>query len=138
MCSRSPTCSSGALPKRASRAFLPVVDPLDSHTSLTHADAPNLPNSCVPSPIATSHVRTASGAAWKEGNIDFTGTLMVFTLKLVATALDFSDGAKPVGDGHPPLTPHQQACRLARLPSVLEFLGSGGCNPAVNQRFDRP
>ena len=67
-------------------------------------------------------MRTASGAAWKEGNIDFTGTLMVFTLKLVATALDFSDGAKPVGDGHPPLTPHQQACRLARLPSVLEFL----------------
>lgn len=37
--------------------------------------------------LCRSHVLSASGEAWKAGNIDFTGAQMVATLKLIAVAM---------------------------------------------------
>lgn len=38
-------------------------------------------------PPRRSHVLSASGMAWKEGRLDFTGAQMVATLKLIAAAM---------------------------------------------------
>ncbi len=90
--------------------------------------------------LQRSHFRSASGDAWKEGNIDYTGaraaacgthgappyslargagTLMVVTLKLISTAFDYADGAARETAA---LTPHQRDARLASLPSPLAYL----------------
>ena len=42
-----------------------------------------------------SHVASASGEAWKQGQMDFTGAQMILTLKLISTAVSFQDGMKP-------------------------------------------
>ena len=62
----------------------------------------------------------ASGAAWKAGEIDCSGSLMVLTLRLVALAFDVADGR--VEDAST-LTPYQVANRVASPPSLLPFLG---------------
>lgn len=40
------------------------------------------------------HVMSASGLAWKEGAIDFSGAQMVATLKLIAVAMCYQDGLR--------------------------------------------
>ena len=43
---------------------------------------------------ACSHVFSASGEAWKQGNMDFTGAQMILTLKLISTAVSYQDGLR--------------------------------------------
>lgn len=43
---------------------------------------------------ARSHIGSASGQAWKEGKMDFTGAQMVLTLKLISVAVCYQDGLK--------------------------------------------
>ena len=43
---------------------------------------------------ACSHIGSASGQAWKEGKMDFTGAQMVLTLKLISVAVCYQDGLK--------------------------------------------
>ena len=42
-----------------------------------------------------SHVTAASGTAWKQGQLDFTGAQMVLTLKLISLASAYQDGLRP-------------------------------------------
>ena len=42
------------------------------------------------------HATSSSGEAWKAGNIDITGLLMVLTLKVTACALNYQDAAAPL------------------------------------------
>lgn len=44
--------------------------------------------------VGCSHIASASGQAWKEGKIDFTGAQMVLTLKLISLAVCYQDGLK--------------------------------------------
>ena len=37
---------------------------------------------------------SASGEAWKQGNMDFTGAQMILTLKLISTAVSYQDGLR--------------------------------------------
>jgi lysophospholipid acyltransferase len=46
------------------------------------------------SPCVCSHIGSASGQAWKEGKMDFTGAQMVLTLKLISVAVCYQDGLK--------------------------------------------
>lgn len=41
-----------------------------------------------------SHVTAASGTAWKQGQLDFTGAQMVLTLKLISLASAYQDGLR--------------------------------------------
>ena len=41
-----------------------------------------------------SHVTAASGTAWKQGRLDFTGAQMVLTLKLISIASCYQDGLR--------------------------------------------
>ena len=45
------------------------------------------------------HATSSSGEAWKAGNIDITGLLMVLTLKVTACALNYQDAAAPLEAG---------------------------------------
>jgi len=51
--------------------------------------------------LCRSHIGSASGQAWKEGKMDFTGAQMVLTLKLISVAVCYQDGLKEdkVGPG---------------------------------------
>ena len=40
------------------------------------------------------HVAGASGGAWKAGLVDYTGALMVLTLKVIAGAVAYQDGLR--------------------------------------------
>ena len=42
--------------------------------------------------LLCSHVSSASGSAWKEGKMDFTGSQMIVTLKLISSAVIYQDG----------------------------------------------
>ncbi|GJP29251.1 hypothetical protein CLOM_g22340 [Closterium sp. NIES-68] len=66
--------------------------------------------------LILSHVTSLDASAWRRGDIDFTGTLMIVTLKLVSAAMDYHDGANPRTSSTSP-TP------LPRLPALLPFLG---------------
>ncbi len=65
------------------------------------------------------HYLTASQDSWNQGNIDFTGSFMMITLKLISVAMDYQDGVT----GNKKQNEHS----ITRLPSVLEFLGYLGC-----------
>lgn len=65
------------------------------------------------------HSINASGTAWQEGNIDFTGSQMVITAKLTMAALNYADGGRPDAE----LSDFQREKRLVALPTVLEFFG---------------
>jgi hypothetical protein len=41
-----------------------------------------------------SHITSASGQAWKEGRLDFTGAMMVLTLKVISAGVCYQDGLK--------------------------------------------
>ncbi|KAK9819931.1 hypothetical protein WJX72_004021 [[Myrmecia] bisecta] len=64
------------------------------------------------------HIYTASGTAWKEGNMDFTGAMMVLVLKLISTAVTYQDGVRKPEL----LNAYQQAHVVKRMPSLLEYL----------------
>mmetsp|Transcript_19134 Transcript_19134/g.57764 ORF Transcript_19134/g.57764 Transcript_19134/m.57764 type:complete len:484 (-) Transcript_19134:1770-3221(-) len=71
------------------------------------------------------HIASASGQAWKEGKMDFTGAQMVLTLKLISLAVCYQDGLKPEQE----LSPYQQTHKLTKLPTPLEtvsYLFSAG------------
>jgi hypothetical protein len=53
-------------------------------------------------PCCCSHVASASGSAWKEGKMDFTGSQMIVTLKIISAAVSYQDGLK--NEKVPPLT----------------------------------
>lgn len=67
--------------------------------------------------LILQHVLQASGAAWKEGHLDFTGAQMVLTLRLIAVAVSYQDGGKPAAK----LQEYAARKRLRQLPSPLEF-----------------
>ncbi len=70
--------------------------------------------------LVAAHVRHSSALAWKEGQLDFTGALMVLTLKVISVAVCTADGAAPP-DKAARLTPYAAAKRLPRAPSLLEY-----------------
>ena len=66
------------------------------------------------------HAFSASGEAWKAGNIDITGLLMVLTLKVTACALNYQDsGTIPSAE----LNDFQRRRAVTRLPGALEYAG---------------
>ena len=92
------------------------------------------------------HVAGASGVAWKAGLVDYTGALMVLTLKVIAGAVAYQDGLRlaaedgserGAGDAgaegavpaptttpnHRRLLPYARAHALADLPTPLEWAG---------------
>lgn len=75
--------------------------------------------------LAHCHVANLSGDSWRKGDMDFTGTLMIVTLKVTSVALDFQDGRLPL----PPSAPADKAApgagsaRVEALPGVAEYLG---------------
>jgi len=93
------------------------------------------------------HVAGASGVAWKAGLVDYTGALMVLTLKVIAGAVAYQDGLRLVaeegserggadagaamaGGGDATATPaprrllpYARAHALADLPTPLEWAG---------------
>jgi lysophospholipid acyltransferase len=64
------------------------------------------------------HIGSASGQAWKEGKMDFTGAQMVLTLKLISVAVCYQDGLKEDKD----LSPYQHSHKLRELPSPPAYL----------------
>ncbi|KAG4207733.1 hypothetical protein ERO13_A03G086500v2 [Gossypium hirsutum] len=65
------------------------------------------------------HVYYMSGDAWKEGGIDATGALMVLTLKVISSAINYNDGLLKEED----LREAQKKYRLVKLPSLIEYFG---------------
>ncbi|KAG6557172.1 hypothetical protein Mapa_001099 [Marchantia paleacea] len=65
------------------------------------------------------HVIYMSGDAWKNGEIDSTGALMVLTLKVVSAAMNYQDGLL----SEEGLRPAQQKYRLTKLPSFVAYIG---------------
>ncbi|PHT57945.1 Lysophospholipid acyltransferase 2 [Capsicum baccatum] len=65
------------------------------------------------------HVYYMSGDAWKEGGIDATGALMVITLKIISSTINYQDGLLKEED----LREAQKKNRLLELPSLLEYVG---------------
>ncbi|DBA91841.1 TPA: hypothetical protein ACH3X1_015978 [Trebouxia sp. C0004] len=68
--------------------------------------------------LIACHVSSASGTAWKEGHMDFTGAQMVLTLKMISAAVCYHDGLMPAQE----LTPYQESRKLVAMPSPLEWL----------------
>ncbi len=68
--------------------------------------------------LIMNHVNQASGLAWKDGNLDFTGAQMVLTLKLIAVAMCYQDGSRK---NDAMLHPYALSKRLTRIPSPLEY-----------------
>jgi len=65
------------------------------------------------------HATSASGEAWKAGNIDITGLLMVLTLKVTACALNYQDAALPESE----LNDFQRRRAVPVLPNALDYAG---------------
>lgn len=63
------------------------------------------------------HEMGASGTAWKEGKLDFTGALMVVTLKLISCATNVSDSYKD--EKH--LRQHEREWMIPAAPRPLEY-----------------
>lgn len=70
--------------------------------------------------LIACHVWYISGESWKEGGIDFTGALMILTLKVISVAIDYQDGQL---SDEKLKTETQRNRRLSELPSLLEFVG---------------
>lgn len=63
------------------------------------------------------HVAGASGGAWKEGRVDYTGALMILTLKCIAAAVSRQDGAT----ARPGLSPYAATHARRAAPTPLEW-----------------
>jgi len=68
--------------------------------------------------LIINHINQASGMAWKEGNMDFTGAQMVLTLKLISIAMCYQDG---VSQDAGKLHAYAQSKKLTTLPNLLEY-----------------
>lgn len=68
--------------------------------------------------LIMNHVHQASGLAWKDGNLDFTGAQMVLTLKLISVAVCYQDGSRK---NNAALHPYSMSKRLMSIPSPLEY-----------------
>eukprot|EP00271_Cylindrocystis_brebissonii_P013834 TRINITY_DN341_c0_g1_i1.p1 TRINITY_DN341_c0_g1~~TRINITY_DN341_c0_g1_i1.p1 ORF type:complete len:490 (+),score=89.12 TRINITY_DN341_c0_g1_i1:303-1772(+) len=64
------------------------------------------------------HVWYSSGEAWQDGGLDFTGSLMLLTLKAISVATDYQDGLLP----KEALKETQEHSRLMKLPTLLEYV----------------
>lgn len=82
-------------------------------------------------PLACRHVTGASGIAWKEGQLDFTGAQMVLTLRLIAVAVRWGHQAVAGGCvcGTPPSV-QPLTCRRAFPPLALPNSYQDGARPA--------
>ena len=66
------------------------------------------------------HAFSASGEAWKAGNIDITGLLMVLTLKVTACALNYQDSGTIAESER---NDFQRRRAVETLPGVIEYAG---------------
>ncbi|CAI5465325.1 unnamed protein product [Closterium sp. Yama58-4] len=76
------------------------------------------------------HVYYMSGDSWRQGNIDFTGAMMILVLKVTSVAYDYQDGGKPrkPDDAKAASAAISDAPKpIAALPSLLQFLGYTFC-----------
>ena len=64
------------------------------------------------------HYERASEEAWNQGSIDFTGSFMMLTLKLISVAMDYQDGSRRL-HFKGKATDHA----IYSLPSPMEFCG---------------
>lgn len=69
--------------------------------------------------LIVNHVYQASGMAWKEGQLDFTGAQMMLTLKLISVAICYQDGRRHNSKS---LHPYGASKRLETCPSLLEYM----------------
>lgn len=65
-----------------------------------------------------NHIHQASGMAWKDGQLDFTGAQMILTLKLVSVAMCYQDGAC---SDKSRLHPYGLSKMITTCPSILEY-----------------
>ncbi|CAI5483028.1 unnamed protein product [Closterium sp. Yama58-4] len=80
------------------------------------------------------HATSLDASAWRRGDIDFTGTLMIVTLKLVGAAMDCQDGSQqPDGreqDGKPPPAAAPSTPRVCSALPIRTTSASRSCtNP---------
>ena len=59
------------------------------------------------------HYERSSEAAWNAGNIDFTGSFMMATLRLISLAMDYQDGVTGKKTKH----------SFSKFPTLLEYTG---------------
>ncbi|KAK3258350.1 hypothetical protein CYMTET_32600 [Cymbomonas tetramitiformis] len=69
--------------------------------------------------LTISHVLNASGTAWNNGTIDFTGSQMILVLKCTGTALSYSDGLLKAEE----MSSWQKKSHLKTFPNFAEYLG---------------
>lgn len=72
--------------------------------------------------LAHCHVANLSGDTWRKGNMDFTGTLMIVTLKVTSVALDYQD-ARLLPPAPASGKAAQPPSTVKALPGVAEYLG---------------
>lgn len=58
-----------------------------------------------------SHVSNLSGDKWRGGGMDYTGTLMIITLKVISVAMDYQDGLLPPGEVNSLLVEPTMICK---------------------------
>ncbi|CAI6007310.1 unnamed protein product [Closterium sp. NIES-65] len=74
------------------------------------------------------HVYYMSGDSWRQGNIDFTGAMMILVLKVTSVAYDYQDGGKPRKPDDAKTAAISDAPKpIAAMPSLLQFLGYTFC-----------
>ncbi|GJP61509.1 hypothetical protein CLOP_g18663 [Closterium sp. NIES-67] len=77
------------------------------------------------------HVFYMSGDSWRQGNIDFTGAMMILVLKVTSVAYDYQDGGKPQKADDAKAAAAAAASDAPKpikaLPSLLQFLGYTFC-----------
>ena len=82
-----------------------------------------------------SHYERASEESWNAGAIDFTGSFMMFTLKLISVAMDYQDGVK-----HTYFAAKKTENCVTRAPTPLEYcgylFGLGGIIVGPHSYFD--
>eukprot|EP00899_Mesostigma_viride_P008255 jgi/Mesvir1/17430/Mv08708-RA.2 len=78
--------------------------------------------------LISCHWVYESASAWKSGRIDFTGSLMLLTLKLISLAFNYQDGANPAKESLQDV--HVQHA-VAEMPPLMEFLGYLFCGGSL-------
>ncbi|CAI7840224.1 unnamed protein product, partial [Closterium sp. NIES-54] len=74
------------------------------------------------------HVFYMSGDSWRQGNIDFTGAMMILVLKVTSVAYDYQDGGKPRKPEDAKTAAISDAPKpIVAMPSLLQFLGYTFC-----------
>ncbi len=77
-----------------------------------------------------SHYERASEEAWNAGELDFTGSFMMLTLRLISIAMDYQDGATKKGAKAGKQQKNERRA-TTELPPVLEYCGYLGAIGAV-------